>query len=294
MQPAIQGLISMVEIIKKFERFNWQHKLNALSPSEAKAFQIKEYRRASEDMEYWFRQYAWTIDARKDPAVVPFILYDFQIDLIKQLDKFMDTFIDKSRQMGISWTLMGWELHKALYTETFTALNISRKESEVQDAGNTFHSLHGRLAFMYTRLPPFLKPRIYNPHLTFQVPSKNSIIKGESSNPKAGRDSQFKFVLIDEGAHIECLDEMWKGVRSATNSICLNSTPPKSKANNKFAEIKDMKNSGFTHMRFHWKQHPEYTDEWYAKKTASMTKEEVAQELEVAYDAALTDLSYSG
>ena len=93
---------------------------------------------------------------------------------------------------------MGWQLHQALYTKGFTSLNISRKESVVQDAGNTHHSLFGRIKFVHDRLPPFLKPIIHNPFLTFRVPSMNSIIKGESSNPKAGRDSQYKFILIDE------------------------------------------------------------------------------------------------
>jgi hypothetical protein len=50
--------------------------------------------------------------------------------------------------MGISWTIMMWELHQVLYTKGFTALNISRKESEVQDSGNTYHALHGRLLFL--------------------------------------------------------------------------------------------------------------------------------------------------
>lgn len=279
-------------ITKSTERVDWKKKIQSLTPARAREWQAAEYRRVVEDKQYWFNNYVWTVDARKTPSVIPFVLYPFQIRFITQLDRFMDTFVDKSRQMGISWTLMGWELHNALYMKGFSALNISRKESEVQDAGNTFHCLHGRLFFIYERLPPFLKPRIHNPFLTFKVPSMESIIKGESSNPKAGRDSQYKFVLIDEGAHIDCLDEMWKGVRSATNSICLNSTPPKNKVNNKFAEIKEMKNSGFTHMSFHWREHPEYTDEWYAKKTASMTKEEIAQELDIAYDAALTDTSY--
>jgi hypothetical protein len=283
-----------MEIITKTnERIDWQKKIASLSPVDARKWQVQEYRRVQEDKAYWFKNYVWTIDAREDPAIVPFILYPYQEDLIKQLDKFMDTFIDKSRQMGISWTLMGWQLHHALYKTGFTSLNISRKESEVQDSGNTHHCLFGRLNFIHSRLPPFLKPAIHNPFLTFKVPSKNSIIKGESSNPRAGRDSQYKFILIDEAAHIDCLDEMWKGVRSASNSICLNSTPPQNKLNNKFAEIRDLKNSGFVKMRFHWSQHPKYTQEWYAKKTASMTPQEIAQELEMSYDGALVKTSYA-
>lgn len=275
------------------ERIDWKKKIESLTPAKAKEFQIAEYRRSSEDIAYWFNQYVWTIDTRRTPSIVPFQLFPYQEDeLLPQLNKFEDTFIHKSRDMGISWGIMGWQLWNVLYKKGFTALNISRKESEVQDSGNTFHSLHGRLAFIYQRLPPFLKPRVHSPYLTFSVPAMNSVIKGESSNPKAGRDSQYKVIFVDEAAHIECLDEMFKGLRNATNCIILNSTPPKRKVNNKFAEIMDMKSSGFKQLKFHWSQHPLKNAEWYAKKTASMTKQEIAQELEIKYDAALEERSY--
>jgi hypothetical protein len=283
-------------ITKSDDRIDWVKTINAFpSVAAAKRWQMEEYQRCQDGIDgkvHWFKNYVYTIDARKDPSIIPFVLYDYQIDFIKELDKYGDTFVDKSRQMGVSWTMMGWELHNVLYKKGFSALNISRKETEVQDSGNTHHSLHGRLFFMYQRLPVFLKPRIHNPHLTFKVPSMNSVIKGESSNPKAGRDSQYKFVFIDEAAHIDCLDEMWKGVRSASNSICLCSTPPKARMNNKFAEIRDLPNSGFKHISFHWSKHPEYTQEWYRRKTASMTQEEIDQELEISYDGALTNKSY--
>ena len=281
-----------MEILKKAERINWQKEIASRSPAEAKKWQIKEYRRCEDDKPYWFNNYLWTINTNRTPSIKPFVLWKHQVKLIHQLDKYLDLFIDKAREQGISWLIMGWELHEVLYTKGFTALNISRKESEVQDSGNTFHSLHGRLAFMYQRLPPFLKPKIHNPFLVFSVPSMNSVIKGESSNPKAGRDTQYKFILVDEAAFIDCLDEMWKGLRHASNAICLNSTPPSESLNNKFVEIKDMANSGFVKMRFHWNDNPEHDQAWYDKKTASLTEQEIAQDMLVKYDKARTNRSY--
>ncbi len=274
------------------ERIEWQKEIANRDPVEAKKWQIKEYRRCVEDKIYWFNNYIWTIDTRRTPSIIPFMLWPKEIELVKQLDKYQDLFIDKARDLGISWTVMGWELHQDLYTKGFTALNLSRKESEVQDSGNTYHALHGRILFMYERLPPFLKPRVHNPFLIFAVPSMNSVIKGESANPNAGRDTQYKFIFVDEAAHIECLDEMWKGLRNASNAICLNSTPPTESVNNKFAEIKEMPSSGFNKMRFEWTDNPQHDQAWYDKKTASMTEQEVAQELLVQYDKAKINRSY--
>ena len=283
----------MVEIIvkKPYERFDWRAEIEKRDEHEARKWQIAEYHRCAEDKIYWFNQYVWIIDVKQN-KVLPFILWDHQLRLIKQLDKHKDTFIDKSREMGVSWTVMGWELHQVEFRHAFSALNISRKESEVQDSGNTFHSLHGRLHFMWDRQPPFIKPVKNNPFLTFQVPSMNSVIKGESANPNAGRDTQFTFVFIDEAAHIKCLDEMWKGVRNSTDCICLNSTPPKEIVNNKFVEIRDKQESGFDHASFHWSERPDRDQEWFEKKTAAMEEEEIAQELEINYDKAQTNRSY--
>jgi|GEM_PF-3073598 len=282
----------MQVMIHNTERIDWKKEIATRSPKDAKKWQFSEYRRCVEDKVYWFNNYVWTIDTRKTPSILPFTLRDYQIKLINQLDKYEDVFIDKCRDMGISWSVMGWELHQVCYTKGFTALNISRKESEVQDNGNTFHSLHGRLAFMYQRLPPFIKPKVHNPFLVFSVPLMNSVIKGESANPKAGRDTQYKFILVDEAAFVDCLDEMYKGLRNATNTLCLNSTPPKESVNNKFAEVKDMKNSGFVKLGFDWNLNPDHTQGWYDKKTASMSEQEIAQEILRQYDKALTNRSY--
>lgn len=282
-----------MEVIQnKIERIDWQKEINVRSQQDAKKWQMKEYRRCVEDKIYWFNNYVWTIDTRRSPSIIPFELWPKQIELVKQLDKYQDLFIDKARDLGISWAVMGWELHESLYSKGFTALNLSRKESEVQDSGNTFHALHGRMYFMYSRLPPFLKPRIRNPYLILSVPSMNSVIKGESANPNAGRDTQYKFIFVDEAAHVECLDEMWKGLRNASNAICLNSTPPTESVNNKFAEIKEIPESGFTKMRFEWTDNPQHDEEWFKKKTASMSEQEVAQELLVQYDKAKINRSY--
>jgi hypothetical protein len=45
-------------------------------------------------------------------------------------------------------------------------------------------------------------------------------------------------------------------------------------------------------IRLHWSAHPFYTKEWYDWKTKSMTIEQVAQELEISYDASVSGRVY--
>ena len=230
---------------------------------------------------------------------MPFTLWPHQLEMLEVMKNFEDIFVEKSREMGISWFVMAFELHQALFTDYFTALNISRKESEVEDTGKTFHSLMGRIDFIYQRLPDWLKFQIRNPKLSFQVYHTHSIIKGESANKDAGRDTQYKMIFIDEAAHIDVFPEMWKGIRNSTDCLVINSTPPSDPSDNKYFELKQIierdkqEGAGFKKLKFHWKQRPDRDEEWFIKKTAAMTDEEIEQELEVGYSTSKTRFSYS-
>ena len=229
---------------------------------------------------------------------MPFKLWPHQLEMLAEISQFQDIFVEKSREMGISWFVMAFELHQALFTDYFTVLNISRKESEVEDTGKTFHSLMGRIDFIYQRLPNWLKFQMRNPKLSFQVYKTHSIIKGESANKDAGRDTQYKMIFVDEAAHIDVFPEMWKGIRNSTDCLVINSTPPSDPADNKYFELKQIierdqqKGAGFKKLKFHWSQHPNKDEDWFNKKTAAMTDEEISQELEIGYSSTKTRFSY--
>jgi len=263
-----------------------------MTNDQIRAQAIKEYTRCKSDAQYFIHTYCWTFNAKETDPTKPKIFkmepFPHLVDLIKELESALANkqpiIIEKSREMCISWTLMAWQLHKALFTEGWMSLNISRKESEVEDTGKTPKSLFGRLDFMYKHLPAFLKMRAENPFLTFKVQSNNSYISGESANPNAGRDTQYSFILIDEAGMVGCLDEMWQSVSNSADVICLNSTPPREGLAHKFSQLRFMKDSNFKILRYHWSQHPYKDAEWFIRKTANMTEEDIARELEINYE----------
>jgi len=264
-----------------------------MNQSDLRAQAIKEYMRCKEDDKYFIYNYCYTFDSRKvDNKILLMKPWPHLINLIDELNKALrdkhSLIIEKSRDMGISWTIMAWQLHKVLFREGWMSLNISRKEWEVEDTGKTPRSLFGRLDFMHKRLPTFLKLRVENPFLTFKVPSNNSYISGESANPNAGRDTQYSFIFIDEAGYIAILDEMWKAVNNSSNTICLNSTPPKEGRAHKYSQLRFMKDSNFKVLSYHWRQHPEKSQEWFLNKTMNMTDEDIARELDINYEKAMT------
>lgn len=253
---------------------------------------IKEWMKCRDSDKYFIFNYCYTFDPRKAEKIFVMKPWPHLIRLIDELndsyEKSINTIIEKSRDMGISWTIMAWQLHKVLFKNGFMSLNISRREWEVEDTGKTPRSLFGRLDFMYSRLPSYIKCQVDNPFLTFKVKGNNSFISGESANVNAGRDMQYSFIFIDEAGHIQILDEMWKSVSNSANFVVLNSTPPPGGKGHKFAQLRFNETAGFKVLRFHWKEHPEKNELWYAKKTLGMTDEDVARELDINYEKSVS------
>jgi len=254
-----------------------------------KAQAIKEYSRCKADDKYFIYNYCYCFDSRKQENKI-FLMkpWPHLLNLIDELNKFQKLIIEKSRDMGISWTIMAWQLHKALFKEGWMSLNISRREWEVEDTGKTPRSLFGRLDFMYKRLPSYLKLRADNPFLTFKVQSNNSYISGESANVHAGRDTQYSFIFVDEAGAIPILADMWKALANSSNAVCLNSTPPTEGKSHKFSQMRFAKDSNFKVLTYHWSEHPEKDAVWYANKTKDMTDEDIARELDINYDKSIS------
>ncbi|RKY26712.1 MAG: hypothetical protein DRP79_04400 [Planctomycetota bacterium] len=254
---------------------------------------VAEFARCTCDPVYFVNNYCRILapaGARTAAGVIPFRLYPYQKRILRRLGGMEGNFlIEKSRQMGLSWLLTALELWGALFRPGFTALNVSRKQEEVDD--RTPKSIFGKLRFMYERLPGFLKPaEVDSAFMRFAVPGLDSFIRDESANDDAGRGGTFSLVLIDEAAHIDNAETMWLALRQTSPCIVLNSTP--NGKGNLFARIRFDRASSFHVMRVHWREHPERDEAWYAAMTRDMTEEEIAQELEISYEKSTRDRVY--
>jgi hypothetical protein len=240
------------------------------------------------------------VDASDIPSIVRFRLFDYQVETIKRIVNirqnsisFNNSVIEKCRQMGLSWLLTALELWAISFWDGVSILNISRKEDEVDDGGDnaTFKSLHGKIKFMWDRLPPFLKPSLVFKFLTIRHDDRDSFIKGESANINAGRGGTFKFVLIDEAAHVPKSESVFESVKQACKrGICLNSTP--NGKSNVFARIRFSPKTTFNLITLHWKLHPHRDNTWYELQKRDMTEEQVAQELDISYDKSVKGRVY--
>lgn len=269
----------------------------------AKAIEVQEYRaalveRARRDPVFFFNQFAWTYDPRPEakPNHFPFLTYEFQDDYIRELEAAFkaihDLLTDKSRDMGVSWMVLTWVVWHWLFDKSFNALVGSRKEDMVDNFQPD--SLFGKMSYVIDRLPTWLLPIGYdkNKHRTFCKivnPETGNTIQGESANRDFSRQGRYTVILLDEFAFWEFADSVWTATADSA-PIRIAVSTPRGK-NNKFADLKF--ETKIKCVSLHWTLHPYKDAAWYEAEKARRTPREVAQELDIDYEASGTERVFS-
>ena len=288
--------------------------------------QAIEIELCKQDILYWFNNYAYTdknksLFTQDEPTELPFILFPFQEEMVTEIrNSIMDgtkplkdrveltnVFIEKSRQMGASWVIIGiftyWMLFHWLKFHC-----ISQKETDVDKPGD-IRSLFEKSRFMLKNLPFWMLSdkfsvetgTEFNKYMTISNPDNTWAITWESANPNASRSWTYDAILMDEMAFMQNAATINSAAASATPCRIFNSTPY-----GKGTEFYRMRS--LTHwtvdefwndvepevkwLRYHRSEHPLYDQERYDWKIKGMTKEKIAQELEIDYDTAIIGRVY--
>ena len=246
--------------------------------------------KARRDPVFFFNQFLWTYDPRPEakPNHFPFITYPFQDDYIRELEAaytgVYDLLTDKSRDMGVSWMVLGWKVYHWLFDASYNALIGSRKEDLVDNFQPD--SLFGKVAYIIQRLPSWILPKgfAYEKHRTFMKlvnPESGNTIQGESANRDFSRQGRYSTILLDEFAFWEFADSVWTATADSA-PIRFPVSTPRGK-NNKFADLRFSDQTKV--ISLHWTLHPHKDEAWYEKEKSRRNPREVAQELDIDYEA---------
>lgn len=213
-----------------------------LSDAETKKVQetLKEMgKRASEDPVYFISTFLYTFNPKQDPFHLQFKLFPFQKRLVRDLVHSIrtgeDLFIEKTREMGATYTILATLLWFWLYEPASNFLIGSRKEDYVDNrrggtTGNKEESLFGKLDYMVSRMPTFLLPKGWNKerHFTYMSmvnPENGNVIGGESSNPNFSRGGRQRAIFLDEFAFWDEGNAVWGATADTTNCRIVATTP---------------------------------------------------------------------
>ena len=249
----------------------------------------------------------WTYDPRNAgkglPTKLPFRLRPRQQDLMRWLDRREDTetngLVEKSREEGMTFTVLAYLLHAWLWREGFAGGIGSRKEDLV-DKKDDPKALFPKLCYMLYALPEWMRPEGFsrNEHDNFMRltnPANGASITGEAGD-NIGRGGRTTLYFVDEWAFVEHPRTADASLSDNTNVRIYGSTP--NGVGNKFHE--DRYSGRFAVFTMHWRDNPAknyeaaYVDEegklqrfhpWYEKKKADEDELTVAQEVDISYTA---------
>lgn len=264
------------------------------------------------DIFFWFQYFAWTYDPRNvGKEWVPFLLFQYQIDLILWLQQTItecsgginkkNLFIEKSRDMGVSWVICMFFLYYWLFVPAANFKIGSRKEEEVDTKGNIdtpFEKIR-RVLYMqpFYFMPPGFKSKNHDKERTLINPYGGAQIVGESANPNWGRGGRYLISWRDESQSWpkDAAASAFKSAGSSTNIRLDVGTADG--MDNFFYELGHQLNGNKCEKRrIHWELHPvkasgKFRDKdnkvssyWYEIQKANDTPENIAAELDICYE----------
>lgn len=191
------------------------------------------------------------IEMERPRGWYPWIPYPFQVRMINWIGDVKsrsndrlgrgDGVVEKSRDVGGTWTFCLVAAHDWLFQDDTIIGLLSRKEALVDssDPSSMFFKIRALLGLnrkipeichapgtffdgARVRLPDYLYPAGFEPKyhdlkLNLKHPTKTNQIVGEGTTSKSGIGSRTTWSLLDEGAKIPDLLDIWSGLGPVTD-----------------------------------------------------------------------------
>ena len=265
-----------------------------------------------------FNAFFYTYDPRKRPFQdLPFTTWDFQdeevLELAKGIEGGTDVLVEKSRDMGVTWVVIGvfeWFWLKPVGGYDF--LMGSRVEDYVDKRGD-MRTLFPKARYLLYKLPFWLKPKGFSKrrddnYMKLLNPESGNMITGESANSNYSTGGRYAGIFFDEFAKWEHDKAAWTASGDASPCRIPVSTPFGAGG-----QYYDLVTDGKTkRLTYHWARHPEkafginciwpplnederdelgdewepevkLTSPWYESECRRRTSDEIKQELDIDY-----------
>ncbi len=164
--------------------------------------------------------------------MVPFVLRPTQERLIQWRQEREATqthgLVGKSRDEGMSYVILGYFLHRWLFTAGFAAGVGSCKEECVDRKGDP-KSLFWKFRDMLSHLsgwmmPAGFSPKLHDNHMRILNPVNGASLTGEAGD-NIGRGGRTTMYLLDEWAFVDNPESVNAAISQNTNVVIKGSTP---------------------------------------------------------------------
>lgn len=175
--------------------------------------QTDEIRRCARDPIYFFKNYVKVSEPLK--GLIPFETYPFQDDCVKAFLEHRFVIINKSRQLGLSTLAAAYASWLLLFHRNKEILIMATKLAVAKNFVR-------KVKTCIMNLPKWLVlPKVVEEtkqSFVFGAPS-NSRIEAIPTSADAGRSEALSLLIVDEAAHVENFEELWKGLYPTLSCI---------------------------------------------------------------------------
>lgn len=249
--------------------------------------QAVEYQKCAKSALYTIENYGYLKHITK--GKITWEPYDWQVELLEDLQAGQNMVILKSRQVGASWTVAGYVAWLITFKPDIEVLLLSQNQDKAI-------KLLGKVNFICSNLPVFLrreyssntKQRIALVHRRMgnNIQSQSSV-DSLTTTGSSGRGDTAAFVFTDELAHMQNADEVWAAVKPATShggQLVAASSPcgPEGVFARLWMDADTGESATFKPMRVHYTDCG-FDDDWLSEASDGMTEEDILQEYELAF-----------
>lgn len=236
----------------------------------------EEILRCGRDPIYFIRHYVKISHAER--GLIPFALYPYQEDLLKDFRLNRFSIILKARQLGISTLVSAYAAWLLLFHRSKTVLVVATKFKVAVN-------IVKKVKAIVEDLPPWIKSIAeikINNESSFEL-NNRSWIKASATSEDAGRSEALSLLIVDEAAHIAGFEGIWTALYPtlSTGGACIALSSPNGVGNwfydTYMGALKQQ--NDFKDTELLWDVHPDRDEEWFKKETKNMTKRQIAQEL---------------
>lgn len=239
--------------------------------------QTDEIRRCARDPIYFFNAYVRVQHPQK--GTIPFKTFPFQDDCTKAFVEHRFVIVNKSRQLGLSTLGAAYAAWLLIFNKNKEIVVMATKLAVAQN-------FIKKVKFCIKNLPPWLVlPKIETDNerrLVFGKPSF-SRIEAIPTSEDAGRSEALSLLIVDEAAHVDNFEELWKGLYPtlSTGGRALIISTPKGVGNwfHKLWVDAENKTNEFYPINLPWTVHPERDDAWFQEQASNMSQKAISQEL---------------
>ena len=293
-ENVVKSVKDRQEYIAQVQQNNKEKRLELLKYTSPEGW-VTIIRKCKEDPIFFFNMFLWTYNPRLDKPHVPFITYPYQdqfiLDIVNAVETGIDVWVEKSRDMWLSWTMLWIFLWWFLFKE-WSVLLGSYKEDYVDAQGN-MDSAFERLRYMIKRLPKQIKPKdMLSKYMNISAPWCWEISGDVWVNFWTWW--RRKVVFMDEFALRPRDETALQKTKDVTECRIFWWTP--NWTSNVYGKVMT-NHKAYRHLlnkkiRLPWKLHPLKTKVWYEFQKMTRTATDLAQEVDISYETSVVNAVY--